>query len=101
MTRVSTSSVYRQGFGNFLLKSDGPGSWGVLLGEREREFREFNEKDLPLYLELGLKKFLAKLGALRNFSQDLSSQDEKELRFMLDALIYAKHTLSGKFGKRD
>jgi hypothetical protein len=99
MTSVSVTSVYRQRSGNFLLKSEGPGSWGLLLRERGQDFREFSEQDIPLYLESGIKKFLVKLKALSSTSPDLSSHDEKELRFMLEALVYAKQTLSKKFPK--
>lgn len=53
----------------------------------------FDEQKLQSYFENGQRIFLSRLGELGDPSHSLTSRKEKELRFMLEALIAAKKTL--------
>ena len=63
-------------------------------GPLARDWEEFGEKDLPVYFEKAYSIFLRRLECLRYSEKPLSDKEERELRFMLDALIEGHHALN-------
>ena len=59
-----------------------------------RDWEDFGEKDLPVYFEKAYSIFLRRMEVMRRLDRPLNKQEEKELRFMLDALVEAKHAMS-------
>lgn len=55
-----------------------------------RDWEEFGEKDLSAYFENAYALFLERLDIFRRLPRPLNAEEEKELRFMFDALIEAK-----------
>ncbi|MDP2598791.1 MAG: hypothetical protein Q8P49_03100 [Candidatus Liptonbacteria bacterium] len=56
-------------------------------------WESFDEQKLRGYFENGFRVFLSRLEEFQSFGQPLTVQKEKELKFMLEALIAAKKTL--------
>lgn len=75
---------------NFIVSAGGIMSFPAIVGEK---WEEFDRDSVPKYFEKGLKKFRERLADLETPGRVLTSQEEKELRFMLDALIEAKQLL--------
>lgn len=76
---------------NFIVSAGGIMSFPAVVGEK---WEEFDRDSVPKYFEKGFKKFRERLAELEAPDRVLTSKEEKELRFMLDALIEAKHILN-------
>lgn len=76
---------------NFLVLSDGPLGYapGVL---RDRP-KDLSEQKIRDYLEAGVEVFKKRLDRFQDPKFKLSPAEEKELRFMMEALIDAKQLL--------
>jgi len=76
---------------NFIVSAGGIMSFPKVFGEK---WEEFGEQSLSKYFEKGMKKFKFKLEEFENLQRPLTQAEEKELRFMLDALIEAKQIIN-------
>lgn len=61
-----------------------------------RDWEDFGDKDLPVYFEKAHAIFLRRLEHMRDLDRSLTEREEKELRFMLDAVIAGKQALRGR-----
>lgn len=75
---------------NFIVSAGGIMSLPKVFGEK---WEEFGEQSVAKYFEKGMKKFQSKLETFENLERPLTQVEEKELRFMLEALIEAKQIL--------
>lgn len=75
---------------DFIVSSGGVMSLPMALCEK---WEEFNETSVPKYFDKSLKKFSAKVGELSDCKRPLTDTEQKELRFMLEALIEANQAL--------
>ena len=78
---------------DFIVSSGGVMSLPMALREK---WEEFNETSVPKYFNKGVKKFLLKIDELSTLNRSLTEQEQKELRFMLEALIEANHGMYSK-----
>lgn len=75
----------------FIASAGGIMSFPTVVGEK---WEEFSKESVPKYFEKGMKKFRQRLDQLENLDRSLTDQEEKELRFMLDALIEARQIMN-------
>lgn len=75
---------------DFIVSSGGVMSSPMALREK---WEEFNETSVPKYFDKSLKKFSMKIAGLSQLKRPLTDTEQKELRFMLEALIEANQTL--------
>ncbi|GEM_PF-4756825 len=59
-------------------------------------WERFDEESLKEYFGKGYGIFLARLEEFRSLTRPLSREEEKELKFMLEALVTAKNTLESR-----
>jgi len=78
---------------DFIVSSGGVMGSPIALKEK---WEEFNETSVPKYFDKSLKKFLLKIDELSTLNRSLTEQEQKELRFMLEALIEANQALYPK-----
>jgi hypothetical protein len=78
---------------DFVVSSGGVMSLPQVLKEK---WEEFNTTSVPKYFDKGIKKFLLKIDQLSKLNRPLSQEEQKELRFMLEALIEANQTMYPK-----
>ena len=62
----------------------------------DRPKREFNDEDVKKYFQNGFNIFLARLNDLKELNRELTPTEQKEMKFMLEALIDAKNYLGCK-----
>ena len=72
----------------YVIPAESPGHVGLLRDHNRWE--NFSEKDAPEHFANIYALFLTRVRSLSNDLVYLSAYEEKELRFMLDALIKAK-----------
>jgi hypothetical protein len=56
-------------------------------------WEQFSVESLGPYLKLNSSKFLSVFERLSDLGSEFEEIDEKEIRFMLDALIYARQSM--------
>ena len=62
----------------------------LLIFDKPKNWESFSEADLKNYLSVGREVLKEKLDKILSEEGKLAHKDEKELRFMLEALIDAK-----------
>ncbi|HUZ92785.1 MAG TPA: hypothetical protein VNG29_02175 [Candidatus Paceibacterota bacterium] len=70
---------------------------GMLLRDefaKSGRWEDFGEQDLDAYFNGGYATLLSRLEAFRDLPRPLTAEENKELRFMLEALIEAKRVLT-------
>lgn len=76
-----------------VLTDDNPVSFPLLLHDK---WEDFNEERLQEYFQKSYEIFLNRLKEFQNLKRPLSTREEKELTFMLEALMNAKNSLCRK-----
>jgi hypothetical protein len=66
--------------------------WGIL---HDSPWEEFNEKNLPEYIQDGYQIFEHRLQNFKKLNRKLTPLEEHELEFMLSSLIHAKNIYFG------
>ena len=78
---------------DFIVSSGGVMSFPLVLREK---WEQFDEASVPKYFDKAVKKFLLKMDELAKLERPLSTKEQKELRFMLEALIEANQAMHAK-----
>lgn len=78
---------------DFVVSSGGVMSLPQLLKEK---WEQFGEQSVPKYFDKGMKKFTQKLEEFSQLERKLTAEEQKELQFMLEALIEANQGMYSK-----
>lgn len=55
------------------------------------KWENFNQNDIPKYLEIATIKTHAEINKINDFSKTYGEKDERRLYFMIEALIQARY----------
>jgi len=95
MERISTE--YKINKNTFAVSDVGPTLFDFFRDDpRRKSWEDFDERSQEKYFKDGYELFLVRLHEFKRLDRRATVNEEKELRFMLDALLAAKEFLSDK-----